>query len=304
MRFIFSFMLLLAFAGFNFSCQHKLMPVRTSLNQESKDIEGKPMLLGTCTRERLNQNPFGTWFNLNYSNYTVDTSVAEKLKSSLVNKRFEIFMGTWCGDSRREVPRMFKILDYCGVLASQVKLIMLSDLDSSYKQSPGHEEQGLDIHRVPDLIVLSNEKEIGRIVESPVVSLEKDLSAIINGEHYIPNYHAVLFLSNQFRKKKAVPSKKDLSSLSIQIKPMVFSPAELNTYGYVLLAAHKTLHSKLVFELNILLYPENANTYLSLANFYIRTGNEDLAKENLNKAISLQPDNEAIKKKIALLNQQ
>ncbi len=26
-------------------------------------------------------------------------------------------MGTWCGDSRREVPRMYKILDYCQVKA-------------------------------------------------------------------------------------------------------------------------------------------------------------------------------------------
>jgi hypothetical protein len=303
MRFIFSCLLLIMIAGSNFSCQPKLRPVRTSLNQESRDVDGNPMLLGICTKERLVQNPFGSWFNLNYSNYKIDTAVAEKLRTKLVNIRFEIFMGTWCGDSRREVPRMFKILDYCGVTAAQIELITLSDLDSSYKQSPGHEERGLDIHRVPDLIVFSDKKEIGRIVESPVVSLEKDLSAIINGENYIPNYHAVSFLSDLFRRKEDLSFGKNPSTLAIQIKPMVVSPAELNTYGYVLLAAHQTLHSRLVFELNTLLYPENANSYLSLANFYIRTGNKNLAKENLNKAISLQPDNEAVKKKLELLNQ-
>jgi hypothetical protein len=97
-------------------------------------------------------------------------------------------MGTWCGDSRREVPRMYKILDYCGVKASQIQLVNVSNSDTAYKQSPGHEEKGMDIRRVPDLLVFNNNREQGRIVESPVVSLEKDLLSIVSGAPYEPRY--------------------------------------------------------------------------------------------------------------------
>ena len=55
---------------------------------------------------------------------------------------------------------------------------MLSNQDSVYKQSPAHEERGLEIHRVPDLDSIEKGREIGRIVESPVLSLERDLLAI------------------------------------------------------------------------------------------------------------------------------
>ena len=150
------------------SCHPKLYP-HSSLNMESKDANGKPMLLGRCTKKRLEQPPFNVWFTKNYNDYSVDSATAGEMKLKLQQKHFMIFMGTWCGDSRREVPRMFKILDYCGVKSSRIELIMLNDFDSVYKQSPNHEERGMNIHRVPDLIVFDNKKEIGRIVESPVV---------------------------------------------------------------------------------------------------------------------------------------
>jgi hypothetical protein len=155
---------------------------------ESTDKNGHPMLLGPGTRQRLQQPPYDNWFVKNYDEYAVDSITATRLKPALTGKRFLIFMGTWCGDSRREVPRMFKILDCCGVDPSRIQLIMVSNLDRLYKQSPGHEEKGRDIRRVPDLIVLAGKKEIGRIVESPITSLEKDLLAIITRQNYIPNY--------------------------------------------------------------------------------------------------------------------
>ena len=97
-------------------------------------------------------------------------------------------MGTWCGDSRREVPSIYKILDYCQVKPSQVQLINLNNSDTAYKQSPGHEEQGLNIRRVPTLLIFDNQHEMGRMVESPVTSLEKDILAIVTGQPYEHRY--------------------------------------------------------------------------------------------------------------------
>ena len=97
-------------------------------------------------------------------------------------------MGTWCGDSRREVPRMYKILDHSQVKPSQIQLINLNNSDTAYKQSPTHEERGLNILRVPTLLIFENGREVGRVVESPVISLEKDILAIGTGQPYEHRY--------------------------------------------------------------------------------------------------------------------
>src|SRR5689334_15883534 len=98
-------------------------------NLESKDRYGNPMLLGKSTRERLTQAPFDSWFNAAYNDYVVDSASAQELKQLLKGKRIQIFMGTWCGDSQREVPRMFKLLDHCGIPASQIELVNVDNSD-------------------------------------------------------------------------------------------------------------------------------------------------------------------------------
>lgn len=158
------------------------------VNIEAADKKGNLILLGKSTRERLAQPPFNGWYTTNYAAYTVDSNTANQAKSLLKNKRFLLFMGTWCGDSRREVPRMYKILDYCQVRPSRIQLINLNNSDTAYKQSPGHEEQGLNIRRVPTLLIYEGQREVGRIVESPVTSLEKDILAIVTGQPYEHHY--------------------------------------------------------------------------------------------------------------------
>jgi hypothetical protein len=158
------------------------------LNIEATDKRGNLILLGKSTRERLAQAPFDSWYTKNYESYTVDSNAAARLKPLLKNKRFLLFMGTWCGDSRREVPRMYKVLDQCQINASRIQLINLNNSDTSYKQSPGHEEQGLNIRRVPTLLIFEKDREVGRIVESPVTSLEKDMLAIVSGQPYEHRY--------------------------------------------------------------------------------------------------------------------
>ena len=93
-------------------------------------------------------------------------------------------MGTWCKDSRREVPRIYRILDAVGFYEPRLTLI---NLDRE-KSSPGKEESDLNIHHVPTVILYNNGNEIGRIIEYPVQSLEEDMVAILNGKNYTPNY--------------------------------------------------------------------------------------------------------------------
>ena len=158
-------------------------------NQISKDSHGNDMLLGKCTRAALLQSPFADWFKPNYDSYLVDSFTCNFIKPLLTGKSLTIFMGTWCGDSRREVPRVLKMLDCCGFPMNDLTLIMVGNNDSLYKRSPQHEEVGKNVVRVPTIIVAQKGAEIGRIIESPVTSLEKDLLTILRKEKYLPNYH-------------------------------------------------------------------------------------------------------------------
>jgi thiol-disulfide isomerase/thioredoxin len=97
----------------------------------------------------------------------------------------QLFFGTWCGDSKREVPRMLKVLYQSGFKDTAIDLIAVSNHDTLYKQSPLHEERGLNIIRVPTLIVYQSGKEIGRIVETPVESIEKDIWQIVQRRNYL-----------------------------------------------------------------------------------------------------------------------
>ncbi len=156
--------------------------------QKIKDANGNEQLLGACSRIALQQAPFVNWFQPNYDSYVVDSATCKFVEPLLKNKKITIFLGTWCGDSKREVPRILKMLDCCNFPAGQLQLIMVSNIDSSYKQSPTHEEWGRNIVRVPTIIIEEGGRESGRIVEYPVISLEKDLLAILRNNKYIPNY--------------------------------------------------------------------------------------------------------------------
>ena len=160
------------------------------MNQLSKDFQGNDMLMGKCTRSALLQAPFSNWFKPNYDSYVVDSFTCNFIKPLLAGKSVTIFMGTWCGDSKREVPRVLKMLDCCGFSEKNITLVMVSNKDTLYKKSPQHEEAGRNIVRVPTIIIEQKGTEVGRIVEFPKMSLEKDMLSILRKENYIPNYQS------------------------------------------------------------------------------------------------------------------
>lgn len=147
---------------------------------------GNPMLLGEITVQDLKQDPFSEWYSDEFDTYEVDTELINAIDSP-EEYTYEVFLGTWCGDSRREFPRIAKIFNEMGVDINDV-LIVTVDRD---KISPNREQEGKDIRYVPTLIVSKNNQEIGRIVESPsseIATLESDLFEITLGIPPIPNY--------------------------------------------------------------------------------------------------------------------
>jgi hypothetical protein len=82
------------------------------------------------------------------------------------------------------VPRFYKILDQIKFNESNLKIVSVDRA----KVSPGGEQKGKNIHHVPTLIFYSQGKELGRIIEYPVGTLEEDVVDIMFGNPPIPNY--------------------------------------------------------------------------------------------------------------------
>lgn len=142
--------------------------------------EESVMLLGKANREGLQMDAFKSWFNPGYTDYKVDSETLEQLKPLLKNVTITIFMGTWCEDSQRETPHFYKILDEAGFDESKLTMITVSE----EKTTPQGFEKGKNITNVPTIIFYKNEKELGRIVEYAIESLEKDMLAILSGKEY------------------------------------------------------------------------------------------------------------------------
>jgi thiol-disulfide isomerase/thioredoxin len=88
---------------------------------------------------------------------------------------FLVFFGTWCGDSRRELPHFLRIADQCGIESSRIRLY---GLDRSKKSNDGLSDQ-YRIEKVPTFIFLKDGGEVGRITETPNTTLEADMLSIL-----------------------------------------------------------------------------------------------------------------------------
>ena len=155
----------------------------TVVTPSEKEAE-EELLIGKISCKNLEMPPYNDWFVENFNNHTLDTLTISNLKPLLKNTRIKVFMGTWCSDSQREVPALHKVLEAADFDEDNLEIIAVN----RDKITPNGLEKGKDIQYVPTIIFYKAGKEINRIVESPVASLEKDMLAIISGQEYKHTY--------------------------------------------------------------------------------------------------------------------
>lgn len=141
-------------------------------------------LVGIANKESFNQAPYTTWFTQKFDTYKTDEATITSLKTALKGIKIKGFMGTWCGDSKRETPRFYKILEQAGFNFKNLELVTVN----RSKRTPDNLQEGLNIKRVPTFIFYKDGKEIGRYVEYARESLEKDILKIVSGKPYKHSY--------------------------------------------------------------------------------------------------------------------
>ena len=110
-----------------------------------------------------------------YSNYQPKDSVVQQIADIEGAVEVLAFYGTWCRDSRREVPRLLKVAAELGETADfYVQLIPVNE--SRERLDAGRQ---VSIAKTPTLVVYINGGEVGRIEERAEPDTERALLKIL-----------------------------------------------------------------------------------------------------------------------------
>ena len=162
-----SILLIFIFLGLISMAQH--------LNVVVKDtVKKRAVLVDFIDRQGLQTGEFAAGYAKEYPAYSTDIDLIEPLKTGLSDIQIIIVLATWCGDSKEQVPRFLKILDQAGFDPEKCTMIGVD----SQKLARDIDVTVYDIDRVPTFIFYRHEVEIGRIVETPVQTLESDMLKI------------------------------------------------------------------------------------------------------------------------------
>ncbi len=153
-------------------------PPATPAQIESVPNVSLPLEIGPITTERmLTRLPE---YTQRRDGYLPDITVLEMMKSYVrAGDHVEVYMGTWCSDSQREVPKFLRVLDD---LRSQFGV----ELPATYvavdrsKHEPATLLAGKAVDKVATFIYYRADHELGRIVEKPQSpQFEDDLLTIV-----------------------------------------------------------------------------------------------------------------------------
>ncbi len=145
-------------------------------------VRNRVILIDQVNREGLLKGEIGEFFQPDYDAYRPDSLSIEQLKGKLDNISIHIVFGSWCGDSKDQLPRFLKVLDQIGFNGSQLKMTAVD----SHKTGRNIDVGGLNILKVPTFVVYRKSVEIGRIIETPLDLLEKDLLQILEKDSLQP----------------------------------------------------------------------------------------------------------------------
>ena len=134
---------------------------------------GQAELVGELFREEILKD-FPDWQAV-IDSYVPDFDIIDRLREVNEEIEVEVFLGTWCPDSKKQLGAYFKILDIVDNPLIKTRYIGIprnrDDREIYIK--------GRDIVRIPTFIVSIQKQERGRIIETPQASVEEDLWKII-----------------------------------------------------------------------------------------------------------------------------
>lgn len=162
---------------------------QTTQTEQEKTVDNPLLAEGNITFDDFYSGAQKGWFLPRYEQYKPDPALVQKFADAMKghNYTINVYMGTWCHDSRRETPKLYKLLKDVNFDMSKLSVVTVNYSKKVPNVTPEVAEK-LDVHHVPTIIFYENGKEVERFVESAQVSLLKDLITIASGKSYTDSY--------------------------------------------------------------------------------------------------------------------
>lgn len=147
--------------------------VNKKVYDENKERE---ILVGYCDRAGLQEGEFGEMYFDEYDNYVADKKTLKRIRKHKDDYEILLVLASWCHDSKEQVPRFLRIMDDAKLSSDIMTMVCVN----GQKKCETVDISDLNIERVPTFIFYRDNKEIGRIIETPDLSLEQDMLKIIS----------------------------------------------------------------------------------------------------------------------------
>lgn len=262
---------------------------------ESYYGDGAPMWVGKVQRTHMTQSPFDDWFNPGYESYVPDSIAVAALTELPETVEIEVYLGTWCSDSTRDLPRLYRVMDAAGIREEKTRMYALSDHPGTFKQSPGGTEEDYLIHRTPTILVLQDGQEMGRIVQNANQTIEQDLVNILKGESYIPRFTAEYRILKILKDEGMEALVQRREALAEEVKTLGDPESLWHLAQYDLLFNNKPEEAIAVLDIHLMVNPESARGYFLLAQAYQDLGDVSKAVEACELSLRFEPINEDAK---------
>jgi len=151
-------------------------PAKPAAPPAPVQVQETPVLVGPTTRDKVEAAPEWTLAEVEAR---PEADASRELAEVQPGAEVVVFLGTWCDDSRRELPRLWKAMDSgSGAVNFQIRYIGVDHA----KKEPADLVKENGVLYLPTFIVRRDGHEAGRIVETSPNGIERDLLALLTGK--------------------------------------------------------------------------------------------------------------------------
>jgi tetratricopeptide (TPR) repeat protein len=153
-----------------------------------------------------------------------------------------------------------------------------------------------NFHNFEEVVRFNLEEELkkGRkVYDIPsLFSIKTHMAYVFEGQRTIPASEELIRVIERSGVEKAVERYHKMKNQFRKIYRYNVSEQEINSLGYMLLRDDKIDDAIAIFKLNVAEHPKSWNVYDSLGEAYMKKGENELAIENYQKSLELNPNNE------------
>lgn len=111
-----------------------------------------------------------------YDAYAPEAAAVASLRSKVPGLRADVYFGSWCDDSKNNVPLFLKIIDSIDEPEFKVSFHTVEKKPTTGQK---YFVEDVLVEKVPTFIFYRNDVEIGRIIENPKESMLQDMMQIL-----------------------------------------------------------------------------------------------------------------------------